>query len=999
MLAIYSMARLPANVFIFVFFRLSAIPLLISLWSPAATIKAQYRFDSWTNDNGLPQNSVRSIIQTRDGYLWMTTFDGLVRFDGVSFKIFDKSNTRGLSTNRFTALYEDKDGTLLAGTGDGGLTIYRDGVFTSYIAADGVPAGQVMGFVHDLKGELIIGIGNRQFYMREGRFIAAPPEYQATDVRHYLAPSGAQWTISTNGAMQVSNGRTTQYSMNLSFANGIWPYEDNHGNLWLGDKSGIYRLRDGKITRYMEKDGVPSRTLLRPQCEDDEGGIWFATGPVHLPGIGLARFKDERFTIYGKNSELSTLTISCVFKDREGTVWVGTSRGLHRLTKQVITGYSTASGLLNREVYPILKSRSGDIWVGSTRGVSRFRDGQFKNTALPYAKNIVQALCEDGAGRLWIGIVGGLYCYENGKLKDLSNLVQATVCTILTDRYGNVWVGSERGLFKFNGEQVAAHYTTKDGLPADDVTVIYEDRNGDLWTGTSGALAHFKDGQFITYPMAEGLERNHVWCIYEDEGNTFWIGTYDDGLSRFRDGRFFNYKMEHGLFDNGVFQILEDRRGYFWISCNKGIYRVSRRELNDFADGRVSRINSVAYGKNDGMLNIECNGGRLPAGIIARDGKFWFPTQDGVAVVDTEAVFINPQAPPVLIESVTLERDPVTFRGGVTIEPGQRGLEISYTGLSYIKSDQIKFKYKLEGLDADWVDAGARRSVYFPYLPPGSYRFRVIAANSDGVWNDEGASITVTVRAPFWQRLWFRLLSASLIIGIAVFVIRGRLARLKSKQEEQEAFSRRLIESQESERKRIAAELHDSLGQNLLIVKNWALVGLNAIEGDNPAREHLNEISETTSLALDEVRQIAHNLRPYQLERHGLTNTIEQMVRQIKNSSDIEFTTQIDNIDGMLSKESEINLYRVVQECVNNVLKHSAATNAWLFIKRTASGAEITCRDDGRGFDTQAGSRKGGMGLIGMAERVRMLGGRYVVESTPGKGTTIHVTIDKNESM
>ncbi|HJQ70779.1 MAG TPA: two-component regulator propeller domain-containing protein [Blastocatellia bacterium] len=989
------MARLPADVFIFVLVRLSAISLLILLWLLAATVQAQYRFDSWTTDNGLPQNSVRSIIQTRDGYLWMTTFDGLVRFDGVRFKVFNKSNTKGLSTNRFTVLYEDKDGALWAGTGDGGLTFYRDGVFTSYTTADGMPAGQVIGFGYDLKGELLIAIGDGQFYLREGRFIFAPPEYQAQDIKHYLAPSGAQWTIDSNGAKQVSDGRTTQYSMNLSFGAGVWPYEDSQGNLWLGAKSGIYRLRDSKITRYMDKDGVPSRTLLRPQCEDDEGGIWFATGPIHLPGIGLARFKDERFTVY---SALSTLTISCVFKDREGTIWVGTSRGLHRMTKQVITGYSTASGILNPEVYPIFESRNGDIWVGSTRGLSRFRDGQFKNTMLPYAKNIVQALCEDGAGRLWIGIVGGLLCYENGKLKDLSNLVRATVCTILMDRYGNVWVGSERGLFKFNGERVVAHYTAKDGLPADNVTVIHEDRNGNLWIGTSGALAQFKDGQFITYTMAEGVATNHIWTIYEDDDGTFWIGTYDDGLSRFRDGRFFNYKVEHGLFDNGVFQILEDRRGYFWISCNRGIYRVSRQELNDFADGRVSRINSVAYGKQDGMLNIECNGGRLPAGIIARDGKFWFPTQEGVAVVDTEAVYINQQAPPVLIESVMLERDPVAFRGGVTIEPGQRGLEISYTGLSYIKSEQIKFKYKLEGLDADWVDAGTRRAVYFPYLPPGSYTFRVIAANSDGVWNDEGASMTVTVRAPFWQQLWFRLLSASVFIGIALFTIRSRLTRLKSKQAEREAFSRRLIESQESERKRIAAELHDSLGQNLLIVKNWTLVGLNTLEENNPAREHLNEISETTSLALDEVRQIAHNLRPYQLERLGLTNTIEQMVRQIKNSSDIEFITEIDNIDGLLSKESEINLYRVVQECVNNVLKHSAATNAWLFIKRTTSGAEITCRDDGRGFNKEASSRKGGMGLVGMAERVRMLGGRYAVESAPGKGTTIHVTIDKIES-
>jgi Y_Y_Y domain/Histidine kinase len=303
------------------------------------------------------------------------------------------------------------------------------------------------------------------------------------------------------------------------------------------------------------------------------------------------------------------------------------------------------------------------------------------------------------------------------------------------------------------------------------------------------------------------------------------------------------------------------------------------------------------------------NGYSTASGLLHREV---YPILQSHTVLDSEAAHSNPQAPPVLIESVTLERDPLDFQRGVTIQPGQRGLEIGYTGLSFIHSEQIKFKYKLEGLEADWVDAGTRRVAYFPYLPPGSYTFRVIAANSDGVWNNEGISIAVIVRAPFWQQLWFWILCTGAVTCSAVFAIRGRVAQLKKKQAERETFSRRLIESQEGERKRLAGELHDSLGQNLLIVKNWALMGLNTLAEDNPAREHLNEISETTSLALDEVREIASNLRPYQLERLGLTNTIEHMIGQVKNASEIEFITEIDNIDELLSKESEINLYRVV---------------------------------------------------------------------------------------
>jgi len=978
------MAPQPGQVYILAIARLSLLSLF---WFSSAI--AQYRFDSWTTDNGLPQNSISSIIQTRDGYLWMTTFDGLVRFDGVQFKVFDKSNTKGLSTNRFTALYEDKDGTLWAGTNDGGLTRYRDGVFTSSTVADGVPEGPVLSFSRDLKDELLISIGSGQFYMREGKFISAPPEYLAPQLKYnYLAPSGSQWTIEANEAVQIKNGRVTRYRIKLINTYYTRPYEDSERNLWVNDVSVLYKLRDGQITRYSQKEGVPLRGTLRPYCEDDQGDLWFATDGA------VARFKDGRFTLYGNDRELAGLTITCLLKDREGTIWIGTSGGLYRLAKQFITGLSTGNGLLHREVYPILQSRNGDIWVGSILGLSRFRNGVFHNTPLPVPINNVQALNEDHSGRLWIGTVGGLLLYENGKLRTLWTLIGGTtVCTILTDRNGDVWVGSESGLFRFKEEKIVAHYTTTEGLPSDDVRVIHEDRQGTLWIGTSGSLTRFEDQKFISYPMPEGTGRSHIRCIYEDADGTFWIGTYDDGLSRFRDGRFVNYTVDQGLFDSGVFHISEDRRGNFWISCNRGIYRVSRQELNDFAGGKISRVNSVAYGKRDGMLNIECNGGREPAGIIARDGKFWFPTQEGIAVVDPEAVYVNPQAPPVLIESITLERNPIDFQNGITIQPGQRGLEINYTGLSYIKADQTKFKYKLEGLDTDWVDAGTRRVAYFPYLPPGTYTFHVIAANSDGFWNTGGARVNVIVRAPFWRQSWFWLLCSVAVISIAAIAIGSRLAHLKRKQLEREAFSRRLIESQEAERKRLAGELHDSLAQILMIVKNWALLGLNSLTDDNPSREHLTEISENTSLAINEVREISRNLRPRQLERLGLTSTIEQLVRQVRSSTDIEFITETDNIDGLLSKESEINLYRVLQECLNNILKHSAATTAWLSIKRTTHGAQIICRDNGKGFDPLAISATSGMGVIGMAERVRMLGGRYTMESAPGKGVTISVTI------
>jgi signal transduction histidine kinase len=468
-------------------------------------------------------------------------------------------------------------------------------------------------------------------------------------------------------------------------------------------------------------------------------------------------------------------------------------------------------------------------------------------------------------------------------------------------------------------------------------------------------------------------------------------------LSRLHDGKFTTYTPRQGLFDHGVFQILEDARGQFWMSCNRGIYRVSRRELNDFAAGLRSSITSVAYGKADGLLNPECNGGSQPSGWKTRDGRLWFPTQDGVAVINPNQVEINEWPPPVLIEEARLGSNPLAFSDVVEIPAGQDNLELHYAGLSFINPEKMKFKYKLEGLDNDWVEAGNRRTAYFSHLPPGEYTFRVVAANSDGVWNSVGAQIRVIVRPPFWRTWWFLLICAALLCGGLAFAYRRRISKLKRAHAAQEAFSRQLIASQENERKRIAAELHDGLGQNLLVIKNRALLGLKGNGDTEQAKRQLMEISDTSSQAIEEVREIAYALRPFHLDRLGLTKAIEAILKQVSASSEIEFTSRIDPIDNLFSKESEINLYRIVQESVNNIVKHSGASRARVEIERDARGVLISIRDNGHGFalDETAShkSRGDGLGLAGISERARILGGKHTVQTSVGEGTTVTIKI------
>ena len=506
-------------------------------------------------------------------------------------------------------------------------------------------------------------------------------------------------------------------------------------------------------------------------------------------------------------------------------------------------------------------------------------------------------------------------------------------------------------------------------------------------------------GTVQAWTESNGLPSNAIRSLYEDRDGVLWIGSYDGGLGRFEKGRFTKYTVGDGLFNNGVFQILEDSHGNLWMSCNRGIYRVSKRQLNDFAAGKTSRITSISYGRPDGMRSVECNGGLSPAGVKTRDGRLWFPTQDGAAVIDPEKLPARPAPPPVVIESCVIDQTPVAIDRPVQIAPGHGNLEIQYTALSLINSEQIRFRYQLLGLDRDWVDAGTRRTAYFAHLPAGRHVFRVTAAHSDSGWNEAAASLTIIVLPPFYERWWFVSLLCAAAAGAIWLGWRQRAGQLERDRVAQQAFSRQLIDSQENERKRIAAELHDSLGQRLVVIRNRALLLLRNQNGasslSESQREQVNEISTEVSEAVREVKEISYDLRPYRLDRLGLTVAVRAMIESASTASSISFSAEIDDIDGVFPPQAEINFYRIVQECVNNILKHSQAALASVRIRRTGGRIEMIVRDDGRGFAPTGprGALPGGFGLTGISERAQLLGGKAIIQSLPGQGTIVTIDI------
>jgi signal transduction histidine kinase len=477
-----------------------------------------------------------------------------------------------------------------------------------------------------------------------------------------------------------------------------------------------------------------------------------------------------------------------------------------------------------------------------------------------------------------------------------------------------------------------------------------------------------------------------LYPIYEDDEGTIWIGT-NQGLARYKDGNFSHVTEAQGLFDNAVTQIIQDDRGYFWIGAIHGISRISKKELNDAADGTIKTVQSFTVGKEDGMVIEEVNRGGNPHTWKTSDGKLWFSSSQGVVVLDPRTIASNPVPPSVIIEDAWIENHPVPMDSTITLQPGETKIELGYTAINFRSPTKIRFKYLLEGSDKEWNDAGTSRLARYTNLNPGKYTFRVIASNNAGVWNEQGASIKIVVIPPYYMTWWFRGMMI-LFVGIAVTsIVYFRIRQLKYERNRQEEISKLLIQNQEQERKRIAQEMHDVLGQELLVIKNRAIMGLKTSEEGSKTRNQLEQISLTSSGLLKTVRELSHNLRPPELDRLGLSETLRAIIAHVSDASSFSLVGTIDAVDGLIDKEDEINIVRIVQEALNNIVKYADAKNVFVDVVREGPFVLLRVKDDGKGFRMEQITP--GMGFAGISERVRILHGSITIQSEPGKGTTI----------
>ncbi|MEW6209095.1 MAG: two-component regulator propeller domain-containing protein [Acidobacteriota bacterium] len=753
-----------------VLFQTLPLPSALAL-DPRKALK-EYGHDVWHSGNGLPQNSVTSIVQTRDGYLWLGTLEGLVRFDGVQFTVFDKWNTPQLKSNRIHTLFEDREGSLWIGTEGGGLNRLREGKFDHYSKANGLSNDFLYSISEDSEGNLWISTANGLNRFSAGVFSTYTTRdgLASNNVRSVTqSRDGSLWFATTGGLSRLKDGKfvayTKQDGLSGNFINQI--IEDRRGDIWIATPTGLNRLRDGVFTLYTQKEGLSSEAI-DALYEDHAGALWVATS-----GGGVNRLLDGKFSAYTMSDGLSSNFVRSIYEDREGSLWIGTEGGgLDRLRDGKFTAYTRREGLSSDFVWTLMEGRDGSLWVGTQgSGLDRIKSGAKTSytTKDGLPSDVIRSLCEDKKGRLWVGTARGLALFQSGRFIRKERWPVETVRAILDDRAGGLWVGTDTGLVRMS-EGRMVKFTVADGLSSNLIMALSEDREGRVWIGTwGGGVNVFKDGKFKSFTASEGLSANVVRVIYPDSDGNVWIGTEGGGLNRVRDGQIFSYAKSTGLFDDMVSCIIEDPHGNLWMSCNKGVFSVSKKQLDDFDAGRIASISCNSYGESDGMVSRECNGSNQPAGWRSRDGRIWFPTMKGAVVINPAELRTNDQPPPVHIARALVNGVPAdTYQMG-EFPRGRSNLEFHYSAPSFLGTDRIKFRYKLEGFDPDWSEPMMRREAYYTNIPPGQYRFRVIACNNDGVWNDVGASFEFRLKPHFYETWWFYLLSAA-FLALLIFV-------------------------------------------------------------------------------------------------------------------------------------------------------------------------------------------------------------------------------------
>jgi signal transduction histidine kinase len=919
---------------------------------------ANYGRQTWGMENGLPQNTVQALVQTRDGFIWLGTEVGLVRFDGNGFAVFDKSSTPALPGADVRCLLETRDGALWIGTSEG-LARWKDGVVTAFTTKDGLPGNGILELNGvDESGVLWVNTNEGWARLAGDHFLVGTVKPENTSDEKSIAASFAnprKVTYSKTTVSIANFNRALKVGYDLPGSRIQVVFADRKGSLWIGTNGGLARWVQGRLERLPVTDPLATASVLAIM-EDREGNLWVGTETS-----GLHILRDQRFRTVSTREGLSSDNTTAVVEDNAGTLWVGTNGGglnamrssprspkardLGHPVNGLVKNYTVRDGLLSDVILSLAAAVNGDLWVGTPDGLNRIRAGKID-----------------------------AFTSADGLPDDF-------IRSLLADADGSLWIGTRRGLTHWAGRSLSARmetFTQANGLGSDLVGAMARDANGDLWVATLAGLSRLSGGKIVNYTTANGLSSNVITALLPRANGTLLIGTQDHGWNVW-DGKAFLAKESFSPNVTSIRAILEDASGHLWFATANGIARCE-------SDGKADCSRWIDFGAADGLRSRETATNSHPSAWRSRDGHLWFATPKGLVEVDPAHFPVNSMPPPVALERFSVDDVAYALRAAgsvVRIEAGHVHFQFDYAGLSFTAPQKVRYRYMLEGFDRGWTEAGARRSAYYTNIKPGRYTFRVQAANNDGVWNTEGAALNFDLRPHFYQTAWFYALLLLAAVGLVVLLLRLRLRRA-------EGEFRAVL----GERNRIAREIHDTLAQGYvgISVQLEVLSELLRMNKAEAAQKHLDLTRGYVREGLAEARQSIWALRSQDSGESTLPVRLRRIV-EAEGNHGLQVSFNLFGAYRPMPAETEREFLRVAQEAIHNVSKHAQARHLFVQLEYGPNEIALEVRDDGRGFavDAELASPPDHYGLTGMRERAAAIGGRLDVMSEAGAGTTVRL--------
>jgi signal transduction histidine kinase/ligand-binding sensor domain-containing protein len=949
---------------------------------------SQYSRMVWTQEQGLPQDTIRAIAQTPDGYLWLGTDEGLVRFDGYEFVSFDREKGN-LPGNSITALAAAADGSLWIGTSNG-LTLYRDHKFSTFTTKQGLPDDDIRALYQDHEGTLWIVAGINLSRYQDGKFTNFAPGVdvplasvrQVREDRHHDL-----WVAGFSAVVKFAGGKFAQVidakTLNGNIVTAM--IADRHDDIWIGGSTGVIEVTpSGAVRRFGEKEGLPN-IPVRALWEDRDANVWAGTN------AGVARLEGDRFVATLEGDTSGRELVRCLFEDREGNFWVGSNSGLTRYRDAAFTAYGKSEGFPSDEPNTVFEDHTDRVWIGFHDSGIMLLSGEEKHaftTRNGLPNNEVFSIRETPDGDLLIGMRGGLVRMHDQHFHTFvppDPLGRTSVFDAIEDSSGQIWLATAAGLSVLRGEKFEVVVQSQPVL-ASTVVTLCRDKDGVIWAGTFGRGLWRVDGdspprQFTT---ADGLSSDQIRSLYVDPDGTLWVGTFGGGLAALRDGKFRRYTASDGLLSDNIAGILDDGNS-LWLSTTRGICRISKKQLREFTEHRRPTLDPVNYGVEDGLRSAQCSPA-YPAGgggFRTKDGRLWFTTTRGLAVYDPAARKQTVLAPVVHLAEMEVDGKPFDLNTSSQLAPGSGRVQLRYTAVHLSSPEVVRYSYKLDNVDPEWVRAGSRRLINYNSLAHGHYSFHVRAEIPRGPASEESYDFEVLPR--FYETLGFRMLCVLMLVLCAWAVYQLRLRQIR------ERFALVL-----EERARLAREIHDTLAQGFVgISSQLDAVAMCMPDETSPARKYLDLARRMARHSLTEARRSVMDLRASVLEGQDLASALQSGTRTWTAGSGVDVNVEVIGEPKELPQDMEQHLIRIAQEAVTNVLKHAGASQIWIKLHMEARKLYLRIKDNGHGFEQDGvfASLGGHFGLIGMRERAERLGGDLHLASHPGEGTEVEVEV------